>query len=148
LQLCNEQSLIIHSFSYKYFGAAKDLPGVRELFEQEPPPPPRKNRGEMMREIDASYYGYLDDDDGLLMPLEEKASKEALKLSIEEWKEKLKKGEIDTCGAAPDDGTTKDDNELLAPRFVSHVAVPTQKDIEEALLRKKKKELLQQYGIE
>ncbi|OAD56810.1 Pre-mRNA-splicing factor ISY1 like protein, partial [Eufriesea mexicana] len=29
---------------YKYFGAAKELPGVRELFEQEPPPPPRKTR--------------------------------------------------------------------------------------------------------
>lgn len=53
-----------------YFGAAKDLPGVRELFEQEPPPPPRKTRGELMKDIDADYYGYRDDDDGVLIPLE------------------------------------------------------------------------------
>lgn len=131
---------------YKYFGAAKDLPGVRELFEQEPPPPPRKTRGELMREVDANYYGYLDDDDGLLIPLEEKASKEALKKSVEEWKEKKLKGETKT---AEDEEMPDDDaNDLLAPRFVSHVSVPTQKDIENALLMKKKKELMQQFGIE
>ncbi|KAF3855564.1 hypothetical protein F7725_016287, partial [Dissostichus mawsoni] len=37
---------------YKYFGAARDLPGVRELFEKE------------------QYYGYRDEDDGVLLPLE------------------------------------------------------------------------------
>eukprot|EP00111_Clytia_hemisphaerica_P022547 TCONS_00066281-protein len=34
---------------YKYFGAAKDLPGIRELFEQEPPKAPRKTRGELYK---------------------------------------------------------------------------------------------------
>uniref|UniRef100_A0A1Y1M2B9 Pre-mRNA-splicing factor ISY1 n=1 Tax=Photinus pyralis TaxID=7054 RepID=A0A1Y1M2B9_PHOPY len=56
---------------YKYFGAAKELPGVRELFEQEPPLPPRKTRAELMKDIDADYYGYRDDDDGILIPLEQ-----------------------------------------------------------------------------
>ncbi|PIO24738.1 hypothetical protein AB205_0130180 [Aquarana catesbeiana] len=56
---------------YKYFGAAKDLPGVRELFEKEPAPPPRKTRAELMKEIDAEYYGYRDEDDGVLVPLEQ-----------------------------------------------------------------------------
>lgn len=135
---------------YKYFGAAKDLPGVRELFEQEPPPAPRKTRGELMREVDANYYGYLDDDDGLLIPFEEKASKEALKKSVEDWKEKLTKGELKTAGEDDEDVPMVESasDELLAPRFVSHVSVPTQKDIEDALLRKKKKELMEQYGIE
>ena len=45
--------------------------GVRELFEQEPPPPPRKTRAELMKDIDADYYGYRDDDDGILTPLEQ-----------------------------------------------------------------------------
>lgn len=36
---------------------------------------------------------------------------------------------------------------LLAPRFTAHVPVPTQKDIEAALLKKKKLELLEKYGI-
>ena len=61
-----------------YFGAAKDLPGVRELFEQEPPPPPRKTRGELMKDIDADYYGYRDDDDGVLIPLERLEEKKGL----------------------------------------------------------------------
>jgi pre-mRNA-splicing factor ISY1 len=102
-----------------------------------------------MREVDANYYGYLDDDDGVLIPLEEKASKEALKKSVDEWKEKLKKGEINTGGNDEEDTAMEDtaNDELLAPRFVSHVSVPTQKDIEDALLRKKKKELMEQYGI-
>ena len=55
---------------YKYFGAAKDLPGVRELFENEPPAPPRKTRAELMKKVDADYYGYRDDDDGVLLALE------------------------------------------------------------------------------
>ena len=63
---------------YKYFGAAKDLPGVRELFEEEPPKPPRKTRGDLMKDIDAYYYGYLDDEDGVLMKLEEEAEKKGL----------------------------------------------------------------------
>lgn len=44
---------------------------MRELFEQEPPPPPRKTRAELMKDIDADYYGYRDDDDGILTPLEQ-----------------------------------------------------------------------------
>lgn len=143
---------------YKYFGAAKDLPGVRELFEKEPPPPPKKTRGELMKDVDADYYGYRDDDDGVLIPLEEKAEKLAQKAAIQKWKEKQNSGEN---GKSIDDDDelyqiegdvrivepVDDSMELLAPRFTAHVPVPTQKDIEAALLRKKKQELLEKYGI-
>ncbi|CAJ0963039.1 unnamed protein product [Ranitomeya imitator] len=67
---------------YKYFGAAKDLPGVRELFEKEPAPPPRKTRAELMKEIDAEYYGYRDEDDGVLVPLELEEEKQVLSIPI------------------------------------------------------------------
>ena len=50
--------------------------GVRELFEQEPPAAPRRTRADLMRDVDADYYGYRDDDDGLLLPLEQEAEKE------------------------------------------------------------------------
>lgn len=33
-------------------------------------PPPRKTRAELMKDIDAEYYGYRDEDDGVLVPLE------------------------------------------------------------------------------
>ena len=51
---------------------------------------------------------------------------------------------------------TKDDEDALAEameegkeqRFMARVKVPTQKDIEEALLRRKKQELLEMYAID
>lgn len=147
---------------YKYFGAAKDLPGVRELFEQEPPPPSRKTRAELMREVDASYYGYMDDEDGILNPLEEKAERIALQKSIEEWKLKVKKGdnleadeaeiykiseESVSVSSKEKQTEVNDPMSLLGPRFTAHVPVPSQKDIEDALLRKKKQELLAKYGM-
>lgn len=49
---------------------------MRELFEQEPPPPPRKTRAELMKDIDADYYGYMDDDDGILIPIEARIEKQ------------------------------------------------------------------------
>src|SRR4051794_7037006 len=99
---------------YKYFGRAKELPGVKELFQ-----PPRmsarkrssglyvacrnndraafrqvkwitnrchlffffsfnlavtlkeKTRGELLRNVDADYYGYRDEEDGTLLEFEE-----------------------------------------------------------------------------
>ena len=32
--------------------------------------PPRKTRGELARNADADYYGYCDEDDGVIVPLE------------------------------------------------------------------------------
>lgn len=52
---------------------------MRELFEKEPAPIPRKSRAELMKDIDADYYGYRDDDDGILMPLEKEAEKKGIK---------------------------------------------------------------------
>lgn len=34
-------------------------------------PPPRKTRAELMKAIDFEYYGYLDEDDGVIVPLEQ-----------------------------------------------------------------------------
>lgn len=112
---------------YKYFGAAKELPGVRELFEQEPPPPPRKTRAELMKDIDADYYGYMDDDDGILVPLEQRAEKEAREKFVKEWIAREKEPEADI--------------ETTAQK-----SIPSQQDIQKALLARKKKELLDMYG--
>ncbi|XP_065209874.1 pre-mRNA-splicing factor ISY1 homolog [Planococcus citri] len=143
---------------YKYFGAAKDLPGVRELFEQEPPPPPRKTRGELMREIDADYYGYRDDDDGILIPIEEREEKAAIENAVNRWKQR---------GDNPNDEQENEEEDLYAvhesddeenqsnngasnvaesSKFVAHVSVPSQDEIKQALLLRKKQELLERYA--
>lgn len=73
-ELDREGREIANNKGYKYFGAAKDLPGVRELFVEKPEVDPnRKNRSELMKHVNADYYGYMDDDDGLLVPLEEES---------------------------------------------------------------------------
>jgi pre-mRNA-splicing factor ISY1 len=44
---------------------------VRELFQQAADEEnPKKSKTELMRNVNAHYYGYMDDDDGLLVPLE------------------------------------------------------------------------------
>ena len=50
------------SGGYKYFGAAKDLPGVRELFFKEVPYEPKKSRSELYKNIAYSYYGCYNDE--------------------------------------------------------------------------------------
>lgn len=64
---------------YRYFGAAKNLPGVKELFEKEGPRKLRRTRFDMHKAIDADYFGFRDEDDGILVKLEASAEKEIRK---------------------------------------------------------------------
>lgn len=43
-------------------------------------PPPRKTRAELMKAIDFEYYGYLDEDDGVIVPLEQEYEKKRMSL--------------------------------------------------------------------
>uniref|UniRef100_H2ZCL0 Pre-mRNA-splicing factor ISY1 homolog n=1 Tax=Ciona savignyi TaxID=51511 RepID=H2ZCL0_CIOSA len=168
---------------YKYFGAAKDLPGVRELFQKDDKQllqkieiltesiirktfaKPPKTRGALMKNIDADYYGYRDEDDGVIVPLEEELEKKCKFLSIQtlklvdeavaawqEQKEERMKEEEDIY-SAKSEILDVDDQEAFqtqdgARPFVAHVPVPTQEDVEAALLKRKKMELLERYASE
>ncbi|KAG2470445.1 ISY1 factor, partial [Polypterus senegalus] len=150
---------------YKYFGAAKDLQGVRELFEKEPVPPPRKTRAELMKDIDAEYYGYRDEDDGVLVPLEQDCEKLAIAKAVQKWKADKELRLVGDGGPEKDaeedehiyrvqeDESDEEEGEKIerednSQTFMAHVPVPSQKEIEEALLRRKKMELLQKYASE
>ena len=63
---------------YLYFGAAKNLPGVRELFAKAKPAPPKRTRGDMYKGIDPDYYGFRDEDDGVLVAAEAAAEEKAV----------------------------------------------------------------------
>merc|ERR1712217_171329 len=72
---------------YKYFGAAKDLPGVRELFEVEVvPPAPRKTRKQLFKNIQPDYYGWRDEEEGMLLLAEQQAEHEAIQKEVARWK--------------------------------------------------------------
>uniref|UniRef100_A0A3B3CVF5 Pre-mRNA-splicing factor ISY1 homolog n=1 Tax=Oryzias melastigma TaxID=30732 RepID=A0A3B3CVF5_ORYME len=147
---------------YKYFGAARDLPGVRELFEKEAPAQ-RKTRGELMKDVDAEYYGYRDEDDGVLLPLEAQYEKQVME-AVQKWraeKESRLPGEkpaqeeeeesiYSVQNLEPDDDENRDEleEEEGGISFFAHVPVPSQKEVEEALVRRKKMELLQRYASE
>ena len=55
---------------YRYFEAAKKLPGVKELFEKPSDLCKRRTLYDIYKWIDASYYGYRDEEDGVLERLE------------------------------------------------------------------------------
>lgn len=84
-----------------------------------------------MKDIDADYYGYRDDDDGILSPLEQKAEQEAREKAMQEWlTQNEKQPEIE------------EEIETTAQK-----AIPSQQDIQEALLARKKQELLEKYVL-
>lgn len=67
---------------YRYFGRARELPGVKELFEAatKKPEDERKTEGrqELRMRVDAGYYGYnLDEEDGALPAWEAEKEREA-----------------------------------------------------------------------
>lgn len=72
------------SSGYKYFGAAKDLPGVRELFASDAPRKAR-TRAEIFRGITPDYYGYRDEEDGELVAAEEAGTRVAVAAAVRDW---------------------------------------------------------------
>ncbi|CAN9512220.1 unnamed protein product [Ophioblennius macclurei] len=152
---------------YKYFGAARELPGVRELFEKEPAPALRKTRAELMKDVDAEYYGYRDEDDGVLLPLEALHEKTAVMEALQRWRAEKESGpggekqqqeeeeEEENIYTVHNDKQDEEeesqeekDREEGGASFFAHVPVPSQKEVEEALVRRKKMELLQRYASE
>lgn len=149
---------------YKYFGAARDLPGVRELFDKPPPKAARKTRGELARNVDADYYGYRDEDDGVIVPLEQEQEKKAIAAAVRHWEELNAQGKVVTSRADEEDIYTSTkgldlgsgsegeeeggEEEQMAESLTNHLEVPSQKEIEEMLVKRKKMELLQKYATE
>jgi pre-mRNA-splicing factor ISY1 len=97
-----------------YFGAAKNLPGVQELLKPASTLPAffasslytihihstfdlfhlasevvRKTRYELYKDIDADYYGFRDDEDGLLEKLESEAERKGHFFSIVHFSSQL-----------------------------------------------------------
>jgi len=146
---------------YKYFGAAKDLPGVRELFETEVvPEAPRKTRKQLFKNIQPDYYGWRDEEDGMLLLAEQQKEMEAVQKEVARWKaeqaNKPKEPSDKKAAVAeepvPEPVAQKQDTgvpETGADRkteFKSYVDVPTMEEIEKLIIQKKKDYLLKRYA--
>lgn len=51
---------------YRYFGAAKDLPGVKDVYKREIPIAPEKTAAQLRKSIDEEYFGDAETLDGSL----------------------------------------------------------------------------------
>ncbi|KAF9079416.1 NineTeen Complex (NTC) component [Mortierella sp. AD031] len=118
---------------YKYFGRAKELPGVKELFQPKPLTLKEKTRAELHRNVDADYYGYRDEEDGTLLEFEEEQERIALEKAEEEQAEESDENAMEV------DGQGKR-TEALGTLFV-----PSQKDVEEYLVKRRKQAILDRY---
>lgn len=126
---------VLASRGYRYFGAAKDLPGVRDLFRKSEVAVQKRTRSQMYKCADAAYFGYRDDDDAILAPLEKAAEERLISDAVLEWTERQANGAAD-----------EDEADEAAEGFTAHVPVPKAEDIERAVLEQKKKEMLSRYA--
>lgn len=158
---------------YRYFGAAKKLPGVRELFEKPPELRKRRTRYDIYKRIDASYYGYRDDEDGVLERVEGPAERKMRAKAVQEWKrlDEIKKEAMKTVKSGEEASVMGQVKEILKEgeedvvleermreleierrekerEFVVHVPLPDDKEIEKMVVERKKMELLKKYATE
>lgn len=126
---------------YRYFGRAKELPGVKELFERQMRPEEAKDKGgerraELRMRVDAGYYGYnLDEEDGTLLAYEKAKEREAwdnfLLLGDELGEVKSKEEWIELPGDSGDGVGWR---------------VPTLEEVEAELIDRRKRKLLDKLG--
>jgi pre-mRNA-splicing factor ISY1 len=127
---------------YRYFGAAKDLPGVKELFDRPPPKPTRVTRAQLLARVNADYYGFRDEEDGVLVAAEEAAAPGVQAAAEAEWE--ARRAAAGGAATAPDGGAGADAGG--GPGFTAYVPLPDDKEIAAAVLVKKKAALLAKYG--
>lgn len=157
---------------YRYFGAAKKLPGVRELFEKPPELRKRRTRYDIYKRINAAYYGYRDDEDGILERVEAPGEDVMRREAAEEWhrldmirkeaRKAVRSGEVAEVTTAAREILHEEEEDVVEEErikdremrerldekereFVVHVPLPDEKEIEKMVLQKKKADLLNRY---
>lgn len=143
--------------AYRYYGSAKKLPGVQELLQNAKDGDRKAKRSleQITRSVTLSYYGYLDEDDGMLQQLEAEAEKAAMDETERELKNpgQAKDGEADaakqkTTTTARQTKMAKVDSAAASETkpFISHVALPSKEEIEALIVERRKRELLKMYA--
>jgi len=152
------------SRGYRYFGAAKDLPGVRELFEGAAAAAAAaggagggwRARADLARLLTPDYYGWRDEEDGTL--LEQEAAREAVwrEEGVQEWEAVV--AARGSAGGGEEEGLQLQlggggggaggGGAAFAAAAAAAVAprVLTQEEIQGALERRRKELLVEKYG--
>jgi len=122
---------------YKYFGRAKELPGVKELFEaaakaKQDDEKPLEKRDDLRKQVDAAYYGYgPDEEDEKLLEYEAAKERDAFAALAAAGPQEPPAGWVPLPGDSGD-GIGWD--------------LPTPEEVLQELLEREKKKLLDQLG--
>lgn len=133
---------------YRYFGAARDLPGVKDLLAPAAAPRARRRtRAALMAGIDGDYYGYRDEEGGELVAAEAEAEAARAARVEAEWRERL--GGVGAAApstvprsTAPAVGDDDDGDAAMEDA----VPLPDAAAIEAAVMARKKADLLAKYA--
>jgi len=112
---------------YKYFGAARDLPGVKELFARPEAVKRKRTRADMFKNVTPDYYGFRDDDDDSLEKAETTRGNElraealAGELAARETRRQKRREQVQPDGAPAGDGDSSDDNLDDEAAIMAHV---------------------------
>lgn len=119
---------------YKYFGRARDLPGVKELFEAaktktQDSKPLEENR-DLRKIVDAAYYGYApDEEDDALLQYEAEKERQAIENMRKNGPQGLPEG------WEPLPGDCGDGQDWI---------MPTLEEVQEELIERRRRKLLDQ----
>ena len=110
---------------YRYFGAAKNLPGVAELLEKQKAKLLKKSRADQYKNISPDYYGWRDEEDGVLLEVESSGFRFSNK-------KRRREDDVDSSVTGSSGG---------------YLDLPLPEQISELLLERKKKALLEKYSL-
>jgi pre-mRNA-splicing factor ISY1 len=121
--------------SYKYYGMAKTLPGVQEHIQKENEKYMKSKikRTDIHKVITPDYFGFRDEEDGILFELEHNATQQL----VQQYNIKTTPT---TPTLEPNPQDQQNDN-----NFVSNL--PSQQDISKIILQMKKNALLKKYSL-
>lgn len=122
------QSALVGAGGYRYFGAAKDLPGVQEFFTRQAQRQETQamKRNQYHNNINGDYFGWREEEDGVLLEMEAKA----MQLNQSRSTEK-----------------PRDDGEIDVQTYYELLTrVPTQEEVAKLLLEEKKRRLLEKFA--
>lgn len=132
---------------YRYFGRARELPGVREMFEGKVKAveKPLEGRADLRMKVDAAYYGYGADEeeDGLLeyeRGKEEEAREALLARGEGEGGGRVGKGVGYAGGGEEWEPLPGDKGDGVG------WAVPSAEEVQEELVERRRRRLLDQLG--
>ena len=116
----------IHSL-YRYYGVAKDLPGVKEHLEKEARARNKVKRSDIHKSLTPDYFGWRDEEDGVLLELEARAFEEA-------------RNHVPSEDVSPTSYNPDMDEDFFA-------GIQSQTEIASIILEMKKKALLKKYSL-